>query len=124
MVFSAQQQMVYILARDQLIILQARKRGQDVTYVFSVRMKVGTKWGECPLFCELDCRSGRMVYIGRARIGQMIPCEYRLLPRSIKQKKESPINYAYFMTNSRMLLLAHDGPASCKVYMHHSEDFS
>jgi hypothetical protein len=73
MCFSAKEALVYILLTEEMIVLQGRRVGDQQMTVFGRRLRIKTKWSSSQLSCTLNHRNGRIAYIGKERIGQLLP---------------------------------------------------
>jgi hypothetical protein len=81
-------------------------------YYLSLRMKIKMKTGWSELGMAVSNVMGGVMYANKDRIAQLIPCEYRILRRSIKQKEDSPINNIYYSEkNNIAYLISHNGPS-------------
>jgi hypothetical protein len=113
MCFNSKQKMVYVGSDNEIIVLSVKTPIEiNSIYYLSLRMKIKMKTGWSEIAMTVSNLMGGVMYASKDRIAQIIPCEYRLLRRIIKQKVDSLINHIYYSEKRNIAyLISHNKPA-------------
>ena len=121
MCFNSKQKMVYVGSDNEIIVLSVKTPIEiNSIYYLSLRMKIKMKTGWSEIAMTVSNLMGGVMYASKDRIAQIIPCEYRLLRRIIKQKVDSLINHIYYSEKRNIAyLISHNKPAEdLRLYLY------
>lgn len=113
--------MVYVGSEKEILVLSVRTPAElNSIFYLSLRMKIKMKAGWSEIGMAVSNLMGGLMHAGKDRIAQFIPCEYRILRRSIKQKEDSPINHIYYSEKNYIAyLISHNGAGEdLRIYVY------